>query len=198
MVCILPDPPGCGHGFMSVETMRFLLLPIPNIGHTSQRQQISPEMRFTCDGMITKWIVGAEFDSRDNLYPELQIWRKSGDETYEKINGTFIQFPTSVTGRIYEYDDFSPIPVKAGDILGIFFPTFSFSRLILLSAVANRPTQYYRVTDSSDSSSPYNVFNIEHQLVVISSYLPLVSVEFGKHHIIMLIFILQITFSAFI
>ena len=178
--------------------MRFLSLPIPNIGHTSQRQQISPEMRFTCDGMITKWIVGAEFNSRDNLYPELQIWRKSGDETYEKINGTFIQFPTSVTGRIYEYDDFSPIPVKAGDILGIFFPTLRFSRLILLSAVANRPTQYYRVTGSSDSSSPYNVFNIEHQLVVISSYLPLVSVEFGKHHIIMLIFILQITFSAFI
>ena len=41
--------------------------------HTSQHQQISPEMRFTCDGMITKWIFGADNNMNGNLNPELQI-----------------------------------------------------------------------------------------------------------------------------
>ena len=61
---------------MSVERMRYVLkldTLSTSLWITSQRQQISPEMRFTCDGMITKWIVGAEFDSSNNLYPELQI-----------------------------------------------------------------------------------------------------------------------------
>ena len=46
---------------------------------TERRQQITPDMRFTCDGMITKWIIGARWDSGDEtLCPELQIWRNIG------------------------------------------------------------------------------------------------------------------------
>ena len=177
MVCILPDPPGCGHGFMSVETMRFLLLPIPNIGHTSQRQQISPEMRFTCDGMITKWIVGAEFDSRDNLYPELQIWRNTGDTKYEKINGTLIEFQTSSPSKVYEYEDFPPIPVKSGDILGIFLPRDRDSRLRLRSESSSSPTQYFLTTGATSSS--HDEIDIQDNSVQIEAYHPLVTVEFG-------------------
>ncbi|CAI8024639.1 hypothetical protein GBAR_LOCUS14308, partial [Geodia barretti] len=120
-VNVVTDPPGCGRGFMSVERMRLFLNldSVSPIIYTVQRQQISPEMRFICDGNITKWIIGADHGTNDILYPELQIWRKAGDETYEKISGTFIEAPTLVNTRIYEYDNFSPIPVKSGDILGI-------------------------------------------------------------------------------
>ena len=169
---------------MSVERMRLSLnldsvsLPIVS---TSQRQQISPEMRFTCDGNITKWIIGAGYDLNGNFYPELQIWRKAGNETYEKISGTFIEAPTLVNTRIYEYDNFSPIPVKSGDILGIFLPRGFFSRLRLLSEDTNTPTQYYRFTATFATVSPYNVLDIGNQFVLTSSYHPLVSVEFGKH-----------------
>jgi hypothetical protein len=181
------DPPGCGRGFMSVERMRLSLnrdsVSLPTIT-PSQRQQISPEMRFTCDGNITKWIIGADYDNRygenDNLYPELQIWRKDGDETYEKISGTFIEAPTLVNTRIYEYDNFSPIPVKSGDILGIFIPRLFISRLRLISEDTNSPTQYYQFTDESATVSPHNVFDIGNQFVITSSYHPLVSVEFVR------------------
>ena len=180
---LIADPPGCGCGFMSVERIRYLLNvdTVSSLTATSQRQQISPEMRFTCDGNITKWIIGADPGGNDNLYPELQIWRKAGDETYEKISGTFIQSATLVNTRIYEYDNFSPIPVKSGDILGIFIPRHASSRLRLLSERTTSPTQYYPFTANFATVSPFNVFDIGNQFVGTSSYHPLVSVEFGKH-----------------
>ena len=46
--------------------------------HTERRQQITPDIRFTCDGMITKWIVGADWREDEDFYPELQIWRNIG------------------------------------------------------------------------------------------------------------------------
>ena len=95
--------------------------------HTQSRQQITPDIRFTCDGMITKWIVGADWQHNDNFYPELQIWRNIGNDTYQKINGTFLEFADSSSNRIYEYDNFSPIPFRAGDILGVFIPYQDFA-----------------------------------------------------------------------
>ena len=178
------DPPGCGCGFMSVERMRLFLnldsVSLPIILSPSQRQQISPEMRFTCDGNITKWIIGADYDEDVNFYPELQIWRNAGDETYRKINGTFIELQTSLSSRIYEYEDFSPIPVKSGDILGIFLPFFTSSRLRLTSELADSPAQYYLLTDVSVSSSPYDEIDLEQGSVMTGAYHPLVSVEFGE------------------
>ncbi|CAI8024215.1 hypothetical protein GBAR_LOCUS14080, partial [Geodia barretti] len=189
-VNVVTDPPGCGRGFMSVERMRLSLNldSVSPIIYTVQRQQISPEMRFTCDGNITKWIVGADYAPSDSLnyggndilYPELQIWRKAGDETYDKISGTFIEAPTLVNTRIYEYDNFSPIPVKSGDILGIFIPRHAFSRLRILSENTTSPTQYYQFTDAFAAVSPHNVFDIGNQFVRTSSYHPLVSVEFVR------------------
>ena len=49
---------------MSVERIRSLLgLEGVGIAVTRhRRQQITPDIKFTCDGMITKWIVGAYED----------------------------------------------------------------------------------------------------------------------------------------
>ena len=89
---------------------------------TAQRQQITPAITFTCDGMITKWIVGANLRGEESLYPELQVWRNIGNDVYHKKNGTFINIGTKISNRIYEYNNFSPIPFLAGDILGVFLP----------------------------------------------------------------------------
>ena len=53
------DPPVCGCGFMSVERMRILLgwETVGSATNPDQRQQIIPDIKFTCDGMITKWII---------------------------------------------------------------------------------------------------------------------------------------------
>ena len=180
------DSPRCVSGFMSVERMRLLLNldSLSSITFTERRQLISPEMRFTCDGMITKWIIGAEWSSQlgDSFYPELQVWRNVANDTYQKISGTFFFAINMQPNRIYEYSGFSPIPVKSGDILGIFIPRDSLSRVRLWSERTSSPTQYYHYTGDS-VTSPYDVINvgdINDTTVTTTSYRPLVSVEIGK------------------
>ena len=177
------DPPGCGCGFMSVERMRILhgLETVGSATNPARRQQITPDIKFTCDGMITKWIVGANWDSSDSFYPELQVWRNIGNDVYQKINGTVITTPTENSNRIYEYDNFSPIPFQAGDILGVFLPRDRDTRLRLLSETTNSPTNYYLNTVNSASESSFDTIDIQStQSLSSQAYHPLVSVEIGK------------------
>ena len=166
---------------MSMERMR-ILLRLDNVNQRSfqtKRQQITPDIRFTCDGMITKWIIGA-YMAGSFFNPELQVWRNIRNDIYQKINGTFIDVTTSSRYEysVYEYSNFSPIPFQAGDILGVFIPRFYYSNLVLLSENTTSPTNYYLTTDSTVSESPYDMMDISS--VMSQSYHPLVSVEIGK------------------
>ena len=163
-----------------------LLLGLDSVGvdiRTDKRQQITPDIRFTCDGMITKWIIGARWNNDDNnLYPEVQIWRNSGNYTYQKINGTLIDVETENKNRVYEYDNFPPIPFQAGDILGVFLPRRGASKLRLSAETGYGHTNYYIPT--ADSVSPYDNIDLQQDTPQVSSsvYHPLVTVEIiGKH-----------------
>ena len=102
---------------MSVERMRILLgLDSVEVVEPDRRQHITPDMKFTCDRMITKWIIVDRWLDLP-LYPELQLWREIGNDTYQKINGTLITIETQSDDGVYEYDNFPPIPFQAGDIL---------------------------------------------------------------------------------
>ena len=154
-----------------------------NVISTESRQQITPDMKFTCDGMITKWIITAFAQSEENQHPELQVWRNIGNDVYQKINGTFIEPATLIdnSNSIYEYDSFSPIPIKSGDILGIFMPEADLSRLALLSENTDNPTNYYLPTGQS-SESPHDTINIQSMSPVIEAeYWPMVTVDIGKN-----------------
>ena len=128
-------------------------------------------MRFTCEGMITKWIIGADWGSSfdDTLYPELQLWRSN---VYQKINTTLIRNNTRSPNRIYEFN-IPPIPFQAGDILGAFIPQTQ-SKLSLLAENGPGPTNYYIPA----TVSPHDI--IDTQLVTSATYHPLVTVEIGK------------------
>ena len=159
-----------------------------SLTYTERRQLILPEVKVTCDGLITKWIIGAEwtFSFSRYLYPELQVWRDIGNDTYQKINGTYIYLPFSMSSnRIYEYSKFAPIPVQSGDILGIFVPQDFASRLRLRSenANSNNPTQYYHYfSDFSLSASPVDEIDIRNNEpgLTRTSHYPLVSVEIHR------------------
>ena len=151
---------------------------------TQNRQQITPDMRFTCDGMITKWIIGADwgYDGNDRLFPELQIWRRSGDDEYQKINGTVIDINTRNDDRVYEYP-VSPIPFQAGDILGVFIPRDSRSKIRLRAESGRGPTNYFIPTHNSVTMSPFTNINIHQDTTSSAVYHPLVSVEIGEYRI---------------
>ena len=152
-----------------------LLLETGSAITIDQRQQITPDMRFTCNGMITKWIIGANWGrGLDNtLYPELQLWRSNGNNVYRKINTTLIRITTQSPNRIYEYN-VPPIPVQAGDILGVFIPQIWKSKLRLIAENGPGPTNYYIPA----TVSPHDI--IDTRLVTSAMYHPLVTVEIGK------------------
>ena len=178
------DTAGCDCGFMSRERMR-ILLGLETVGarmFTERRQQITPDITFTCDGHITKWIVGANWADTRSLYPELQVWRNVGNDVYHKINGTVISIAAESPTRIYEYDNFSPIPVLAGDILGVFIPETSRNKLLLWSERENGPSVFFVSTDSATVSS----IDLLQRMPPLpsTSYFPLVTVEISKSFIL--------------
>ena len=142
------------------------------------RQQITPDINFTCDGLITKWIIGAGWLDNGNSYSELQVWRKVGNNVYHKMNGTFIDITMRSSTRIYEYDTFSPIPVLAGDILGVFQPHSGISQLGVWSERDNGPLTYYLPTANNATESPFPLIDVPNMLSL--QYHPLVTVEMSK------------------
>ena len=171
-------PPNCASGFMSLETLETLvgLGDIGRLVNCDTCQQITPDINFTCDGVITKWIIGGFLVDNSALIPgpELQLWRKT---TYTKINGTFVTSTVNSDKGIFNSSSFSPIPFQAGDILAIFVPRLGSTRLRLRFELSHCPLMYYTVISPSNANtSPHT----ELQLSGFCSsevYHPLVSVE---------------------
>ena len=184
ILALYPDPPGCGCGFMSVERMR-ILLRLDSVGEVvepEKRQQITPDMKFTCDGMITKWIIGGQWFEDGPFSPELQLWREIGNDTYQKINGINITNEPESDDGVYEYDNFPPIPFQAGDILGVFVPQNDQSKLNLKSEGGRGPTNYFINTSHNVTISPYDTIYLKEEAPQIQSevYHPLITVEISK------------------
>ena len=161
-----------------------ILLSSGDVIFPERRQQITPDMKFTCDGTITKWIIGAHWTwFYDNiLYPELQLWRKNGNNTYQKISGTLISIGTRSDDGVYEYDNFPPIPFQAGDILGVFIPQQWDRKLEPGSEDGHGPTNYYFETEYDVNVSPYETINLDQNIPQIQSDVnhPLVTVEISE------------------
>ena len=81
---------------------------------------IFPDITFTCSGEVVKWIMGGDWNGDE--YPELQIWRLSGDSTYVKLNSTVISVASREKYDVYEYTADPPLPFQPGDILGVLQP----------------------------------------------------------------------------
>ena len=168
---------------MSVERMR-ILLGLDSVGYVGtldKRQQITPDMKFTCDGIITKWIIGAGWSQDDTLYPELQLWRKIGNDTYQKINGTLITIGTQNNDGVYEFDNFAPIPFQAGDLLGMFIPPEWLSKLILRSKNSrDGPTNYFISTTDADIMPTHQTIDFRSNIKNSAVYHPLVAVDISE------------------
>ena len=169
---------------MSVERIRVLLGldPVEGVATRDSRQQITPDMKFTCDGIITKWIIGGQWTqhSNDILYPELQLWREIGNDTYQKINGTLITIETQSDDGVYEYDNFPPIPFQAGDILGVFVPRDVNSKLRLRHEQHRGPTNYYLPTNHTAATMSSIDLQQETPTIHSATYHPLITVEISE------------------
>ena len=102
-------------------------------------QYIYPEMRFTCNGTITKWIYGGVHQPSGTMLPELQIWRQLGTGNYNKIGSSLVTANTSIGTNLYEFIPQTPLEFQEGDIFGVHIPRSSNSILYLYEQDNNGP-----------------------------------------------------------
>ena len=138
-------------------------------------QAIIPEINFTCNGSILSWTFGAQWRGNTPELTELQIWRSSGDGSYDKVGSTTIMTEENTTG-FYQYPLSSPLPFQAGDILGYYQPTSSITQLRLLVVSEVDPVQTLHL--KSGQTGPASQFSISGSST--SSRNLLISVKTGE------------------
>ena len=118
-----------------------------------ERQVLIPNINFTCNGFITKWIFGAKWDKKSQVHSaiELQIWRRNSttENTYTKVNETTVVVGTKNNSEVYVLE--TSLAFQEGDILGYFQPKKDKSKLNLYLEKSDRITTYHQEVDSAST-----------------------------------------------
>ena len=135
-----------------------------------QRQQrLFPDIQFTCNGILSKWIVGVRNRAgRFDEMPVLQIWRKREGNTYTKVYFDLLSSSNNNSSTVHEYIPNPPIEFQEGDILGVYQPQEDHSYLLIYY-----PNNYAIDTDVSPSSFTLGNIDKKHDY-------PLVTVEVSQ------------------
>lgn len=167
----------CASGFIDWETLTIGL----QVRSRTQQQRIIPQLNFTCNGSLTKWIFAASWNggNNHNLYPELQIWRPNSSDTYVKVQSSTVTLSQNLTNR-YEYIPSSPIKFQAGDIIGIFQPSQARSRLYMQYYQGNIYSQLISYYFQTRTTSQFQSFSSTERRVMSEYILPLITVEISK------------------
>ena len=164
----------CTEGFITRERLTDEALLIGDFAGTNQdnQQLIIPNMTFTSSGSVVRWTFVARYRASATQYPELQVWRENTTGTYVKVGSTGNMEPAQTAYlNVYEYVLDPPPQVLAGDVLGIYQPSFRNSRV-----------QLSFLSDSNLVNWYTEVFTPQDSFMVTSSQtnnvLPLVAVSF--------------------
>ena len=162
----------CTEGFISRERLAEEALLIGDFAYTYSQQTIIPDINFTMSGSVVRLTFAAQYRQSATQYPELQVWRNMSG-TFVKVGNTDNTEPVQTAYlNVYEYVLDPPLPVLAGDVLGIYQPPEDESRVHLTFLEATGPVNWYR----DSASGPLATFMIDTQSQ--RNMLPLVAVTF--------------------
>ena len=132
ILCIYTDQESCTNSILNPTKLRQAIMNHFNIKLEKReaQQSIFPNITFTCNGFITKWIFGAEIAASNGKMPELQIWRKKSEandkETiFQKIN---FSTPKKESGNdsenvVIDFNVSALLEFQAGDVFGLYQPS---------------------------------------------------------------------------
>ena len=144
------------------------------------RQVLIPDINFTCNGTITRWIIGARWLGQSSAHTELQIWRKVSENVYTKVTGTPLMVGTENRSEVYEYTLGTPLAFKEGDILGYFQPIRNRSEIILQLEDSDRLTTYYTGLGVNDLDPPVSGATFSLNTARVDTRYPVIAVRTGK------------------
>ena len=135
----------CSSNFPNVSDFKQWVLDanINVIKVRTGQQRLIPDITFTCNGSITKWIMGAMHQPDKDLLPELQIWRSMDSMIYTKVAFNLIT-PNKDNNvlNVHQYIPNPPLEFQEGDILGVYQPTDKSSGMELYYQTFDGPANY--------------------------------------------------------
>jgi len=126
-----PAVPQCVQGFLNEEALRIAVDVYGtdntyNVKTHERQQRIIPGIHFTCTGVLTKWIIGAQRSlTQTTNHFQLQIWRRrrQTNNRYDRINFSDITDLNATNDlNVYEYTSNPPLQFQPNDLLGLFQP----------------------------------------------------------------------------
>ena len=171
-------------GFLNEEALRIAVDVYAtnntyNVRTRCSHQRIIPGIRFTCTGMLTKWIIGAQRTlTQSTNYPQLQIWRQSGSSNnlFDRINFSDITDLNATDDlNVYEYIPNPPLQFQTNDLLGLFHSPCSADTQAVVYYLEGGGPQSYVLFGQNSALTSFNIDSAQTQTV--TAELPLVAVE---------------------
>lgn len=138
------DPPMCSVGFLDKDTIISVSRTTQPVVRSGGFQRIFPDINFSSNGSITKWILGGVDIFGGNL-PELQIWRLVGPQ-FIKVGATSFTPNATSNTNVHAMYPSPPVEFQAGDVFGIFTPFDLNSSLTVLFQRFNGPANRLMIT----------------------------------------------------
>ena len=130
-------------------------------GHLDRELRVVPNWNFTCDAYITSLLLGVRIRPDGESYPEVQTWRSSESGFDMVENRLIVLSPGNFsTDGVIRYHLTPPIPVAAGDMLGVYQPQHSQSVV-----------QFYYIKDDADAPAAYKMDSHTHERMVKHEYI---------------------------
>ena len=147
-----------------------------------ERQYLYPEMVFSCNGTVTKWIYAATasdhiVSSQVMRLPEFQIWRETSPNAYKKIGSSSVNGDNKIGAKLYVFIPQPPLQFQEGDIFGIYVPNRMENPLKLYTQDRNGPLN--QIFHSRNSLKEL----IDKDLLSTQVYLPYVTAEISKYYV---------------
>ena len=168
---------GCTSGFIELALLNRRAKkisggPIDAGGGLNDEFRLLPGESFSCSGTMTGLLlVGAvRTGGRRIQYPEIQIWRNTGGNTYIRQASQEIRLnPGDFSpDGVLQYNLTTPMAFQSGDMLGVYQPREQNSVVRVYYDI--NVTTTYRLSNGNPSS-PINLQNltlVNNQLVLVS------------------------------
>ena len=166
--------PQCVQGFLNEEAVRIAVDVYTSIRTHQRQQRIIPGINFTCNGTLTKWIIGAQQTlTQAPNYLQLQIWKRRGSSnTYDRVTFSDITALNATDDlNVYEYIPNPPLEFQANDFLGLYQPHIRDTQVTVYYQRGGGPRNFVRSSRDSPVTSNFKTGN------GVDNDLPLVAVE---------------------
>ena len=107
-----------------------------------------PDWNFNCSGNIISLLLGVDIRTGEIEYPEVQTWRRNRNQFTRVDRSRTIVLNFSASG-VFQYYLTTPLPVIAGDMIGVYQPNDGSSVVRI----------YYKTNFDPDAPDSYTLVN---------------------------------------